>query len=102
MIVELLFQSIGVIGIAIFYLIIAKLSARMGEGLRLPFYYRWDYVACVIVLSTILLHAYMHYKEIPHDSLFDLLYILMLLISNVIVILVSKRYWWWLKDEIRL
>ncbi len=97
---ELLLQSIGVIGIIIFYIVIAKLSARMGKGLKLPAYYKWNYVACVITFSAILLHAYQHYIKIPHGSLFDLVYILMLLTSNVTVTIVSRRYWWWLKDEI--
>lgn len=105
MLMELFLQSIGVAGIVIFYLILAKLSARMGEGLMLPSYYLWDYVAGIIALSTIPFHVFLHQTyDMPHEpgTLLDLqgLYILMLLISYLIVILVSFRYWWWLKDEI--
>jgi hypothetical protein len=77
----------------------------MGEGLRLAPYYRWHYAACIIILSTIPVHLYMHQEyEIPDltGSSLDLqvLYVSLLLISNVIVILVSFRYWGWLKDEL--
>ncbi len=106
MILELdfLLQSIGIIGMIIFYIVLAKLSARMGEGLMLAPYYRWYYVAIIIISLTIPLHVYLHQKyEIPHSMEYlDLhgLYISLLLIGNVIAILVSFRYWWWLKDEI--
>lgn len=102
---ELLYQSTGVIGIVIFYFVIAKLSARMGEGLMLPAYYRWDYIACIIAIFTIPLHAYLHkeYADIHSGQVlldYEGLYIFLLLLSNVIVIIVSLKYWWWLKDEI--
>lgn len=102
---ELILQSIGIIGIVISFFIIAKLSARMGEGLMLSKYYRLDYVAAILALSTIPVHFYLHQKyELPHaeNAFLDMegLYIFLLLVSNVIVILVSIRYWWWLKDEI--
>lgn len=89
--------SVGTIGIVIFYLVLARLSARMGKGLGLAPYHLWDYVACIIALSSIYVHAQLH----PQSSL-DLqgLYISLLLLSNAIVILVSFKYWWWLKDEI--
>lgn len=106
MILELdfLLQSIGIIGIIVFYIVLAKLSARMGEGLMLAPYYRWYYASCIIISLTIPVHIYLHQRyEMPHsvESL-DLqgLYVSLLLISNVIAILVSFRYWWWLKDEI--
>lgn len=107
MILELdfLLQSIGIIGIIIFYIVLAKLSARMGEGLMLAPYYLWYYVAIIITLLTIPIHVYLHQKyEMPHsiEATLDLqgLYVSLLLISNVIAITVSFRYWWWLKDEI--
>jgi hypothetical protein len=73
----------------------------MGKGLGLARYYLWDYVACVIALSSIYVHAQLH--PIPQPSSPDVqgLYISMLFLSNVIVILVSVKYWWWLKDELR-
>ncbi len=102
---ELILQSIGIIGIVISFIIIAKLSERMGEGLMLAKYYRLDYIASILALSTIPIHIYLHQKyELPHaEGAFldiEVLYIFLLLVSNVIVILVSVRYWWWLKDEI--
>ncbi|HIH44044.1 MAG TPA: hypothetical protein HA257_02870 [Candidatus Methanoperedenaceae archaeon] len=106
MILELdfLLQSIGIIGIIVFYIVLAKLSARMGEGLMLAPYYRWYYVSCIIISLTIPVHIYLHQRyEMPHsvESL-DMqgLYFSLLLIGNLIAILVSFRYWWWLKDEI--
>jgi hypothetical protein len=77
----------------------------MGEGLRLAPYYRWHYAACIITLSTIPLHLYIHQNYAIPDltgSSLDLqvLYISLLLIGNVIVILVSFRYWGWLKNEL--
>lgn len=102
---ELILQSIGITGIVISFIIIAKLSARMGEGLMLAPYYRWDYVAVILALSTIPLHFYLHQKyEMPHAENVSMdmggLYVFLLLISNIIVILVSFRYWWWLKGAI--
>jgi hypothetical protein len=102
---HLILQSVGTIGVVVFYIILSRLSARMGEGLRLPPYYRWHYAACIIALSTIPLHLYLHQTyDIPDlaGSSLDLqaLYISLLLISNIIVILVSFRYWGWLKDEL--
>jgi len=106
MILELdfLLNFIGIAGVLIFYITLAKLSQRMGEGLRLPPYYRWYYVSCFITLLTIPLHIYLHQNydlSLENDSL-DLqgIYVFMLLLGNVIVILVSIKYWGWLKDEI--
>lgn len=102
---DFLLHSIGIAGILIFYIILAKLSERMGEGLRLPPYYRWYYAACIIVLLSIPLHIYLHQnyniQGLENDS-FDMqgIYVFMLLLSNVVVILVSIKYWGWLKDEI--
>ena len=103
MVLDLLLQSIGITGIIVFYIVLAKLSARMGEGLMLPRYYLWDYIACVIIFLTIPAHAYLHIiYEIPHPAPleFQVLYVAMLLTGTIIVILVSLKYWWWLKDEI--
>ncbi|MDW7726584.1 MAG: hypothetical protein SCH70_05630 [Candidatus Methanoperedens sp.] len=101
----LILQSIGITGVVISFIIIAKLSERMGEGLMLPKYYRLDYVAAILALSTIPVHIYLHRKyELPHtENAFlgmEAFYIFLLLVSNIIVIIVSIRYWWWLKDEI--
>lgn len=103
MVLDLILQSIGITGIIIFYIVLAKLSARMGEGLMLPRYYLWDYIACILIFLTIPAHAYLHIRyEIPHPAPpeFQVLYVSLFLVSTVIVILVSLKYWWWLKDEI--
>ena len=102
---EFLLQSAGTIGIVIFYIVIAKLSAMMGKGLRLPSHNRWYYAACIMTLLTIPIHLYLHQiYENPHsmESVLDLegLYISFLIMSNVIVIIASSKYWWWLKDEL--
>lgn len=101
---ELILQSIGITGIIIFYIVLAKLSARMGEGLMLRPYYLLDYAACVIVLSTIPVHLYIYQQYgLAHlgESLdLQVIYFSLLLLSNIIVILVSIRYWWWLKSEL--
>jgi len=98
-------QSVGIFGIVIFYIALAKLSALMGKGLRLASFYLWYYVACIITLLTIPVHLYLHtIHETPHllESAIDIqgLYFSFLLLSNVIVILVSFKYWLWLKDEL--
>ncbi len=102
---DLLLQSIGISGIFVFYIVLAKLSARMGTGLSLAPYYKWDYIACFFTAASILVHIYIHQEyEQPHASEFDFvflwLYFLLLLIGNIIVITVSFRYWWWLKSEL--
>jgi uncharacterized membrane protein len=102
---DLLLHSIGIAGVLIFFIVLAKLSEQMGEGLRLPRYYRWYYAACIIAVVSIPLHIYLHqnYNDpgLKNDSI-DVqgIYVLVLLLSNVIVILVSIKYWGWLKDEI--
>jgi len=98
-------QSVGVFGIIIFYIVLAKLSALMGKGLRLASFYLWYYVASIITLLTIPIHLYLHQRyETPHslESVIDIqgLYFSFLLLGNVIVIFVSFKYWFWLKDEL--
>ncbi len=102
---DFVLHSIGIAGVLIFYIILAKLSQRMGEGLRLPPYYRWYYAAFIIVLLSIPLHIYLHQnynlQGMENGSLdIQVIYVFMLLLSNVIVILVSIKYWGWLKEEI--
>ncbi len=102
--VDLVLQSVGVIGFIVFYIVLTKLSERMGEGLKLAPYYRLNYAACILTFLTIPLHVYLHQNyDMPHSpETLDLqgLYVSLLLISNIIVLLVSLRYWIWLKDEI--
>lgn len=102
---DVILHSIGIIGIVIFYIVLARLSALMGKGLRLSHFYLWYYVASLLSLLTIPIHLYLHTKyENPHlsGSALDIqsLYFFLFLLSNIIVIIVSFRYWWWLKDEL--
>ncbi|PWB49853.1 MAG: hypothetical protein C3F06_13610 [Candidatus Methanoperedenaceae archaeon] len=100
---DFLLQSVGTFGIVIFYLILAKLSALMGKGLRLGSYYLWYYVAIIITLLTIPIHLFLHlsYETIHSlDADLEVIYVSFLLLSNIIVIIVSIKYWWWLKSEL--
>jgi len=100
---DFLLQSVGTFGIVIFYIILAKLSALMGKGLRLGSYYLWYYVAIIITLLTIPIHLYLHrpYETIHSlDADLEVIYVSFLLLSNIIVIIVSIKYWWWLKNEL--
>ncbi|MCX9081923.1 MAG: hypothetical protein OIN83_06975 [Candidatus Methanoperedens sp.] len=102
---DFILQSIGTIGIVIFFVILAKLSELMGKGLRLESYHLWYYIAIIITLLSIPIHLYLHLNyETTHslDAAIDLqaLYVSFLLFSNIIVIIVSIKYWWWLKNEL--
>ena len=102
---DFVLQSLGIIGIVIFYTVLAKLSALMGKGMRLPPYYLWYYVASLITSFTIPIHLFLHQRyETPHslEYVIDLqgIYFSLLLLSNIIVLIVSFKYWWWLKDEL--
>ena len=102
---DFILLSFGTMGIVIFYIVIAKLSALMGKGMRLPPYYLWYYVASLITSFTIPIHLFLHQRyETPHslEYVIDLqgIYFSLLLLSNIIVLIVSFKYWWWLKDEL--
>ena len=102
---DFILQSVGTVGIVIFYFTLAKLSALMGRGLRLGSYHLWYYIAIIITLLTIPIHLYLHlFYEKTHSLgiALDLegLYVSFLLLSNSIVIVVSIKYWWWLKNEL--
>ncbi len=92
---DFILQTVGAIGVVVFYIVLARLSARMGNGFKLPPYYLWYYVSCIIMELTI--PVYVSLRQTPE---LRTLYFSMLLISNVIAIIVSYRYWWWLKDEL--
>jgi len=100
---DFILQSVGTVGIVIFYFTLAKLSALMGRGLRLGSYHLWYYIAIIITLLTIPIHLYLHlFYAHSLDAAIDLqgLYVSFLLLSNSIVIIVSIKYWWWLKNEL--
>jgi len=84
---------IGISGFLIFYAVLAHLSKRMGEGLRLPPYYRIYYIA---ILSLILTVLYGWYNGGGSEDKMMVL----LIIGNVLAVVASFKYWWWLKDEL--
>lgn len=84
---------IGISGFLIFYAVLAHLSARMGEGLRLPPYYRIYYIA---VLFLVLAAIYGWYNGGGSEDMIMVL----LIIGNALAIVASYKYWWWLKDEL--
>ncbi len=86
---------LGMSGFIILYAVLAHLSARMGEGLRLPGYYRLYYIA-ILVLVVAALYSWLYSGEKGSD---DMLLIL-LIIGNVLAVAASYKYWWWLKDEL--
>lgn len=86
---------LGISGFLIFYAVLAHLSARMGEGLRLPGYYRIYYIAILFLMSGALYRLYIYNGEVSEDMM-----MILLIIGNVLAVAASYRYWWWLKDEL--
>ncbi len=91
MILDFFLFSLGILGLIILNITLARLSARMGEGMGLPGYYRLYYVT--VLTQVIALAAGWYYMG--QETLFSLL-----IIGNVIAIAASFRYWWWLRDEL--
>jgi dolichyl-phosphate-mannose--protein O-mannosyl transferase len=87
---------LGISGFIVFYAVLAHLSARMGEGLRLSGYYRLYYIAILILIMAALYGWYRYADEKGSD---DMLLIL-LIAGNVLAVSASYKYWWWLKDEL--
>ena len=89
---------IGIMGFLILYAVLAHLSSRMGEGLRLPPYYRLYYVAILVLLLAVIYGWYQYTGEKLYDDLLPIL----LITGNVLAVAASYKYWWWLKDELRM
>jgi len=87
---------LGISGFIVFYAVLAHLSARMGEGLRLSGYYRLYYIAILVLVMAALYGLYRYGDEKGSD---DMLLIL-LIVGNVLAVAASYKYWWWLKDEL--
>lgn len=85
---------LGISGILVFYAVLAHLSARMGEGLRVPGYYRIYYIAILFLISGAVYGLYVN-GGVPEDIV-----IILLITGNVLTVAASYRYWWWLKDEL--
>ncbi|MFH1322746.1 MAG: hypothetical protein ABIH80_02790 [Methanobacteriota archaeon] len=86
----------GILGFFVLYVVLAHLSTRMGEGLRLPGYY-WLYYIAILVLVVAALYGWYQYSGEKGSD--DMLLIL-LIIGNVFAVAASYKYWWWLKDEL--
>lgn len=86
---------LGILGFIVSYAVLAHLSARMGEGLRLPGYYRIYYIA-ILVLALAAYYGVYRTGEKGSDNVL----ILLLTIGNLLAIAASHKYWWWLKEEL--
>lgn len=88
---------LGILGLLVFYTVLARLSIRMGEGMGVPRYYILYYFSILALILAIPEGWSVHYTENRGsvDTLFALL-----IIGNVIAIAASFKYWWWLKDEL--
>jgi hypothetical protein len=97
MILDLSLFYIGILGILIFYFVLIQLSSRMGEGMRLPKYYRLYYLAILAIILAIPLGWSIYYANdrSPENTLFALL-----TAGNIVAMAASFKYWWWLKNEV--
>jgi uncharacterized membrane protein len=97
MILEFGLFFVGILGLLVFYIALAHLSERMGEGMGAPKYYLLYYLAVIALIMTVPAGWQIHYisSTTSEDALFALL-----VIGNSIVLAASYKYWWWLKDEL--
>lgn len=86
---------VGISGFLIFFAVLAHLSARMGEGLHLPPYYRIYYIALLFLILAALYVWYIYSGEGFEDMM-----LVLLIIGNALAVVASYKYWWWLKDEL--
>ena len=91
MIIDFILIYIGILGLLILYAVLSHLSARMGEGMRVPKYYLLFYIAIIFLIVSIPLV----YSPGAEGTFFALL-----TLGNVIAIVASYKYWWWLKEEL--
>ncbi|MCX9011199.1 MAG: hypothetical protein OIN66_08765 [Candidatus Methanoperedens sp.] len=97
MIVEFGLFFLGILGLLVFYTVLARLSVRMGEGMGISKYYILYYFSILALILTIPEGWSVHYagNRDSGGTLFALL-----IIGNAIAIAASFKYWWWLKDEL--
>lgn len=97
MIIEFGLFFLGISGLLVFYTVLARLSARMGEGMGITKYCILYYFSILALILTIPVAWSVHYtgNRNSGDTLFALL-----TTGNVIAIAASFKYWWWLKDEL--
>lgn len=97
MILDLILIYIGILGLLILYAVLSHLSARMGEGMRVPKYYFLFYIAIIFLIVSIpFVYSMIYSGEQGDDDAFFAL----LTLGNAIAIAASYKYWWWLKDEL--
>lgn len=89
---------IGILGFLILYVVLSHLSARMGEGMRVPKYYYFFYIPIIFLIVSISLTYSMNY--FLEESTENTIFFALLTLGNVIAIVASYKYWWWLKDEL--
>ena len=94
MTIDLVLIYIGILGLLILYAVLSHLSARMGEGMRVPKYYLLFYIAIICLIVSIQL-VYSTGEQGAEDTFFALL-----TLGNVIATVASYKYWWWLKYEL--
>lgn len=89
---------IGILGIFVYYIILAHLSVRMGKGMGIPKYYVLYFFAILVLILAIPAGWSIYFEgNYGHTSiLFSLL-----TVGNIIAIAASYKYWWWLKNELR-
>ncbi len=96
MILNFILFFIGILGFIVLYMVLAHLSARMGEGLRLPKYYLLYYISILALILALPVGWSIHYEENgSQDILFALL-----TTGNAVALAASYKYWWWLKNEL--
>ena len=97
MLIEFGLFFLGILGLLVFYTVLARLSIRMGEGMGVPKYYILYYFSILALILTIPQGWSVYYfgNRDSGDTLFALL-----IIGNAIAIAASFKYWWWLKDEL--
>lgn len=95
--IDFILIFIGILGLLILYTVLSHLSARMGEGMRVPKYYYLFYIPIIFLIVSISLLYSTNYsmEQDAQDTFFALL-----ILGNVLAIVASHKYWWWLKDEL--
>jgi hypothetical protein len=88
---------IGILGLLILYTVLSLLSARMGEGMRVPKYYYLFYIPIVFLIVSLSLVYSTNYSR---EQGVQVTFFSLLTLGNVIAIFASYKYWWWLKDEL--
>ncbi|HEY9246404.1 MAG TPA: hypothetical protein VIO11_06110 [Candidatus Methanoperedens sp.] len=97
MIIDYVLFSLGILGLIILYVVLGYLSARMGEGMRLPGYYRLYYAAVLALVLALAAGWPIYYAGKENSGYFPSY---LMIAGNAIAIAASYKYWWWLRDEI--